>query len=87
MVETVSIGYVVMLFAAGVLLYVIWSMVKRNQQSIIDINSPAVAGSDELGGSAKNPEQFEEPDDAALDEMADILASAAEAQGIDYEED
>jgi hypothetical protein len=46
-----------------------------------------VAGDDELGGAAKDPGQFEEPDDDALDEMEDILRTAAEAQGLEYEGD
>ena len=30
-------------------------------------------GDDELGGAAKNPQQFDEPDDEALEEMAKLL--------------
>ena len=35
--------------------------------------APKVAGDDELEGGAKNPEQFDEPDEDALDEMAELL--------------
>ena len=35
--------------------------------------APAVAGDDLLEGAAKNPEQFDEPDDEALEEMAKLL--------------
>ena len=35
--------------------------------------APAIAGEDMLEGAAKNPEQFDEPDDEALDEMAKLL--------------
>ena len=45
-----------------------------------------MAGADDLGGQAKDPSQFDEPDEDALEEMADVLSAAAEAQGIDYEE-
>ncbi len=87
MVETVSIAYILLLMASGALLYFIMKMIKRNQQSIIADNAPVIAGDDELGGQAKDPSQFTEPDDDALDEMSELLASAAEAQGIEYEED
>lgn len=86
MVDSVSIAYVVLFMASGALVYLIMKMIKRNQQSIIAENAPVIAGSDELGGQAKDPDQFNEPDDEALDEMGDLLASAAEAQGIEYEE-
>ena len=47
---------------------------------------PVIAGDDEIGGAAKDPEQFDEPDDDALDEMESLLKDAAESQGLDYEE-
>jgi hypothetical protein len=87
MVETVSIGYVILGLASGGLLYIVMKMIKRNKESLIEDNAPIIAGSDELGGQAKDPSQFDEPDDDALDEMADVLASAAEAQGLEYEDD
>lgn len=59
---------------------------KRNQSNLTDDNLPAIAGADELTGAAKDPSQFDEPDDEALEEMADVLAAAAEAQGIEYQE-
>jgi|APSaa5957512493_1039668.scaffolds.fasta_scaffold186200_2 hypothetical protein len=86
MVDSVNAAYVVLLMAAGALLYLVWKMVKRNQQTFIEDNAPAVAGADDLGGQAKDPSQFDEPDEDALEEMADVLSAAAEAQGIDYEE-
>jgi hypothetical protein len=87
MADSVSIAQVLLFVASGALLYLIMKMIKRNQQSVIADNAPVIAGSDELGGQAKDPAQFNEPDDGALDEMGDLLASAAEAQGIEYEED
>lgn len=87
MVDSVSIAQVLLFVALGALVYLIMKMIKRNQQSIIADNAPVIAGSDELGGKAKDPDQFNEPDDDALDEMGELLASAAEAQGIEYEED
>ncbi len=87
MVDSVSIAYILLGLASGALVYLIMKMIKRNQQSVIADNAPVIAGSDELGGQAKDPAQFNEPDDDALDEMGDLLASAAEAQGMEYEED
>jgi hypothetical protein len=43
-------------------------------------NAPKMAGEDVLEGGAKDPEQFDEPDDDALDEMGDLL-------GLDDEEE
>jgi len=87
MVDSVSIAYILLFMGSGALVYLIMKMIKRNQESIIADNAPVIAGSDELGGQAKDPSQFSEPDDDALDEMGELLASAAEAQGIEYEED
>jgi hypothetical protein len=47
---------------------------------MIDEAAPKIAGDDEIGGEAKNPQQFDEPDDEALDEMGTLL-------GEDDEED
>ena len=87
MAYTVSAAYGILFLVAGVLLYVVWRVMKRNQESFMQDNAPAIAGSDELGGQAKDKTQFEVPDEDALEEMADVLSSAAEAQGIEYEED
>tara|TARA_B100001123_G_C14635189_1_gene759404 strand:- start:266 stop:529 length:264 start_codon:yes stop_codon:yes gene_type:complete len=87
MVEPLTIAYALLFFVSGGLLYMVWRLMKRNQESIINENAPAVAGADELGGQAKDKSQFDEPDEEALSEMADVLASAAEAQGIEYEGD
>ncbi|DAC49782.1 MAG TPA: hypothetical protein HA340_04800 [Candidatus Thalassarchaeaceae archaeon] len=87
MAFSVSAAYGLLFLVAGGLLYVVWRVMKRNQESYIQDNAPAIAGSDELGGQAKDKSQFDEPNEDALDEMADVLASAAEAQGIEYEED
>ena len=41
-------------------------------------DEPAIAGSDVLEGGAKNPEQFDEPDDEALDMMGELLGENEE---------
>ena len=45
----------------------------ENRSRIISENAPKIAGDDMLGGAAKNPQQFDEPDDKALEEMAKLL--------------
>ena len=45
----------------------------ENRSRVLRDNAPKIAGDDELDGAAKNPQQFDEPDDEALDEMAKLL--------------
>ena len=81
---TTEIGtYAMVALTVGLIIY-IWRMRQSNIENSQD--EPVIAGQDELGGAAKNPEQFEDPDDDALDEMQDWLEKAAESQGITYEE-
>ncbi len=87
MVDRVLMAYVVMGICVMGLLWFIKQRTQRNRAEVADANKPAVAGDDELGGVAKDPGQFEEPDDDALDEMEDMLRTAAEAQGLEYEGD
>jgi len=82
--ETTEIGtYAMIGLTIGLLVY-IWKMRSRNIENSQD--EPAIAGQDVIEGGAINPEQFDEPDDDALDEMHDLLEKAAEAQGLTYEE-
>jgi|TARA_B100001094_G_C17622742_1_gene526687 hypothetical protein len=58
------------------LLGMIWFITnkgKQNLESAREASAPKVAGEDEISGSAQNPEQFDEPDEEALQEMADLL--------------
>jgi len=81
---TTEIGtYAMVALTVGLIIY-IWRMRQSNIENSQD--EPVIAGQDELGGAAKNPEQFDDPDDDALDEMQDLLEKAAESQGITYEE-
>tara|TARA_B110000444_G_scaffold95059_1_gene89987 strand:- start:24541 stop:24795 length:255 start_codon:yes stop_codon:yes gene_type:complete len=53
-----------------------WFIAKRageNRQSMLDDAAPKIAGEDMLDGGAKNPSQFDEPDEDALEEMAELL--------------
>ena len=82
--EPAEIGtYAALALMAGLLVY-IWRMRQTNIANSQD--EPVIPGQDVLDGAAINPEQFDEPDDDALDEMQDILEKAAESQGITYEE-
>ncbi len=65
------------------LLGMIWYLTNRGRANIakaVADAAPKIAGDDEMDGGAKNPEQFDEPDDDALEEMAELL-------GDDDEED
>jgi len=84
MADTTELGtYAMIIITLGLILY-IWRLRNRNLARIQD--EPAIAGQDELSGTAINPSQFDEPDEDALDEMQDLLEQAAESQGLTYEE-
>tara|TARA_B100001559_G_C16337232_1_gene546315 strand:- start:66 stop:320 length:255 start_codon:yes stop_codon:yes gene_type:complete len=84
MADTTELGtYAMIVITLGLILY-IWRLRNKNLALIQD--EPAIAGQDELSGTAINPSQFDEPDDDALDEMQDLLEQAAESQGLTYEE-
>ena len=82
--ETTEIGtYAMIALTVGLIVY-IWRLRQRNMENNQD--DPLIAGQDVLEGAAKNPEQFDNPDEDALEEMQDLLEKAAESQGITYEE-
>ena len=73
MVSSTEVTYI--LFGLS-LLAMIWYITNRGRANLAkakEESEPAVAGDDVLDGAAKNPEQFDEPDDDALDEMAQLL--------------
>lgn len=70
---TLNIAYGLLIIALGLMIWFIIRKAKENRQMAIDDSAPKVAGEDEIGGEAKNPEQFDEPDDDALDEMGELL--------------
>ena len=82
--ETTEIGtYAMIALTIGLIVFIWRTRMKNIENSQVD---PAIAGQDVLEGGAINPEQFDEPDDDALDEMQDLLEKAAESQGLTYEE-
>ena len=73
MVDSTQVTYIIL---GLTLLGMIWFMTNRGRANLAkarDDFAPAIAGDDMLEGGAKNPEQFEEPDDDALEEMAKLL--------------
>ena len=68
-----NITYGLLLIALGGMIWFIVRHAKENRQEMIDESAPKLAGEDDIGGEAKNPQQFDEPDDDALDEMGDLL--------------
>ena len=68
-----NIAYAV---AGLTLLGMVWFITQRaksNRSAMLESNAPKVAGEDELGGAARNPQQFDEPDEDALEEMGKLL--------------
>ena len=65
--EPETLGIVGMLLITVGLLYVIMKMRTKNIEVSSSQNQPIVAGKDELAGTAMDPSQFDEPDDATLD--------------------
>ena len=73
MVDSPELTYIILGLP---LLGMIWYMTNRGRANLARARedaAPAIAGSDVMDGAAKNPEQFDEPDDEALDEMAKLL--------------
>ena len=73
MVDSTELTYIVL---GLTLLGMIWYITNRGRANIAKARAdaaPAIAGDDVLEGAAKNPEQFDEPDDEALEEMDKLL--------------
>ena len=65
--------YLILGLTLAVMIWFITNKGRQNLESAREANAPKVAGEDEISGSAQNPELFDEPDDDALQEMADLL--------------
>jgi len=77
---TTNITYAILLISLGGAAWFMLKKAKANKEMMMAENAPKMAGEDVLEGGAKDPEQFDEPDDDALDEMGDLL-------GLDDEEE
>ena len=82
--DTTEVGTYAMIALTIGLIVFIWRMRINNIANSQE--DPAIAGQDIIEGGAINPEQFDEPDDDALDEMQELLEQTAESQGLTYEE-
>jgi len=80
--------YVYAIFGLLFLAMIAWVLnrAKQNRRQMLEDNKPPVAGSDSIAGVAHDKGQFDEPNDAALTEMADLLEEAAESQGLEFKE-
>ena len=65
--------YALMIIVFGAMLFWIYRRAQENRAKMMEEKGPKIAGEDVLGGAAKNPAQFNEPDDDALDEMEKLL--------------
>jgi len=70
---TKNLAYFVLVLVFVGMAYIIAKRAGENRQSMLDAAAPKVAGEDTLEGGAKNPSQFDEPDEDALEEMAELL--------------
>ena len=83
---TETYGIIGMIGVTALLVWYIMKIRNRNIAESLSKNQPLIAGEDILEGAAKNPEQFDEPDDDTLNMLGDLLEEAAESQGLIYEE-
>ena len=63
---TKNIAYAIFAISFFIMIYFITKQARENRLTSIDQHAPKIAGSDELSGGARNPQQFDEPDDDAL---------------------
>jgi hypothetical protein len=70
---TKNISYLVGALTLALMVWFISQRAMKNRMTMLNDSAPKVAGEDTLEGGARNPQQFDEPDDDALDEMAKLL--------------
>ena len=70
---TKNIAYAVMGLSLLLMVWFISQRAMKNRSSMLESNAPKIAGEDEMDGGARNPQQFDEPDEDALEEMAKLL--------------
>lgn len=73
-----NVAYAIFAISFFIMIYFITKQARENRLTSIDQHAPRIAGSDELSGRAKNPHQFDEPNDDALNEMAELLGEEAD---------
>ena len=70
---TRNIAYIVCALALVLSGRFIQKRMVANRARMLAESEPKIAGEDVMEGGARNPQQFEEPDDEALEEMAKLL--------------
>lgn len=70
---TKNIAYIVLAVLFLAMMRLLYQRAGENRQAMLEDAAPKIAGEDELEGGAKNPSQFNEPDEEALEEMAELL--------------
>ncbi len=70
---TKNIAYAIMGLSLLVMVWFISQRAMKNRSSMLESSGPKIAGQDEMDGGARNPQQFDEPDEDALEEMAKLL--------------
>ena len=80
---TKNIAYIVMGLSLVVMAWFIMQRAMKNRTQMLASSGPKIAGDDELEGGARNPQQFDEPDDDALEEMAKLLGEDDEDSGME----
>jgi hypothetical protein len=70
---TKNVAYIILGISFLVMMWFIIKQARQNREESIESNLPNIAGNDQRPGNAINPEQFDEPDEEALEEMAELL--------------
>ena len=68
-----NIAYVLLGLSFLVMAWKISRLASSNRAATLESHAPKIAGMDEIAGGAQDPSQFDEPDEDALEEMADLL--------------
>ncbi|MBL6733501.1 MAG: hypothetical protein ISP84_03025 [Candidatus Poseidonia sp.] len=76
---TKNVAYILMALSLLVMVWFISQRAMKNRMSMLEASGPKIAGDDVLEGGARNPQQFDEPDEDALDEMAKLLGEDDES--------
>ncbi len=76
---TKNIAYIVLGLSLVVMSWYLMGRAKENRLSMLESTAPKIAGEDAMEGGARNPQQFDEPDEDALEEMAKLLGEDEES--------
>jgi F0F1-type ATP synthase membrane subunit b/b' len=80
---TKNVAYFVMALSLLVMVWFISKRAMKNRMNMLEASGPKIAGDDVLEGGARNPQQFDEPDDDALEEMAKLLGEDDEESNLE----